>query len=163
MPTSYNNFLGTKLSKVTPLPAPALPSLNKELQRGKIQLSLLISISPIVFYSYINFWRRQHSFCFLNSSGSMPTLDEVKQFLLEKGSKSDYSWISIKNVRAKSVLWRTDENPRTLEVIRNKRNANSFFASEDANDVRGGTDNALGALAAYLRYLEGTGRDDYQE
>ncbi|KAF3324987.1 Pheophytinase [Carex littledalei] len=128
MPTSYNNFLGTKLSKVTPLPAPALPSLNKELQRG-----------------------------------SMPTLDEVKQFLLEKGSKSDYSWISIKNVRAKSVIWRTDENPRTLEVIRNKRNVNSFFASEDANDVRGGTDNALGALAAYLRYLEGTGRDDYQE
>lgn len=92
----------------------------------------------------------------------MPTLDEVKQFLLED-SKSDYSWISTKNVGAKSVLWRTDGNTKTPDAIRNKRNVNSFFASEDTSDVRGGADMTLGALAAYLRYLEGTGRDDYQE
>jgi hypothetical protein len=49
------------------------------------------------------------------------------------------------------------------KAIRNKRNANSFFASEKASDVRGGADMILLALAAYLRYLEGTRRDDFQE
>jgi hypothetical protein len=91
----------------------------------------------------------------------MPTLDEVKQLLEEL--KSDSIWISVKNVRARSVLWRTDANMKTPEAIRNKTNVNSFFASEEASDVRGGTDMTLGALAAYLRYLEGTGRDDFQE
>ncbi|KAJ4803865.1 alpha/beta-Hydrolases superfamily protein [Rhynchospora pubera] len=128
LPTSYNNFLGKKLSKLTPVPAPTLPSLNAGLQ-----------------------------------TGSIPTIDEVKQFLIGNGSKSDCSWDSIKNVRAKNVLWSTKNTSMAPEVLRNKRNASSFFASEGSIDVRGGSDMTLGALAAYLRYLEGTGRDDWQE
>lgn len=40
---------------------------------------------------------------------------------------------------------------------------NSVFISRKSNIVKGGTDVVLNALAAYLRYLEGTARDDWQE
>lgn len=45
---------------------------------------------------------------------------------------------------------------------RNKRNE-SVFVTQRGNVVGGGTTVVLNALAAYLRYLEGTVRDDWQE
>jgi hypothetical protein len=41
--------------------------------------------------------------------------------------------------------------------------ANSMFASETSLEVRGGTEMTLDALAAYLKYLEGTGNASWQE
>lgn len=40
---------------------------------------------------------------------------------------------------------------------------NSFFLTQKADIVGGGTITVLNALAGYLRYLEGTARDDWQE
>lgn len=45
---------------------------------------------------------------------------------------------------------------------RNKRKE-SVFITQRSNVVGGGTTVVLNALAAYLRYLEGTVRDDWQE
>lgn len=39
----------------------------------------------------------------------------------------------------------------------------SAFVTEQGNIVAGGTHTVLNALAAYLRYLEGTARDEWQE
>jgi hypothetical protein len=44
-----------------------------------------------------------------------------------------------------------------------RRIKDSFFASESSLEVRGGTDIALDALAAFLKYLEGTGKASWQE
>ncbi|KAJ3692767.1 hypothetical protein LUZ60_011862 [Juncus effusus] len=129
IPASYNNFLGAKLSKADPLPAPNLPPLDPELERG-----------------------------------SLPSLEGIKQFL---NKSSDASWISLKKISAKNILTKTDENSTegiNNDIIRrNNKNADSFFISENSFEVRGGTSTVLDALAAYLRYLEGVGRDDWQE
>lgn len=43
-----------------------------------------------------------------------------------------------------------------------KKRGNSVFVTQGSS-VGGGTSDVLNALAAYLRYLEGTMRDDWQE
>ncbi|KAJ4982162.1 hypothetical protein NE237_032999 [Protea cynaroides] len=47
--------------------------------------------------------------------------------------------------------------------IQSKKLKNSVFVSRKGNQMGGGTNILLYALAAYLRYLEGTARDDWQE
>jgi hypothetical protein len=41
----------------------------------------MISNPHFTFYSYVDVLWMQHFICFVNSSGSMPTLNDVKQFL----------------------------------------------------------------------------------
>lgn len=101
----------------------------------------------------------------------------------EETSKEYEKWISLKRRSAKTVL--AKDNGQTLmetdlvndiksleekssEVTLTSNNSRwklekSVFASQEGNQVRGGTDVVLNALAAYLRYLEGTARDDWQE
>jgi len=63
----------------------------------------------------------------------------------------------------------TSSNDENIEDISmdsgasGRRIMNSMFASENSLEVRGGTDITLDALAAYLRYLEGTGNASWQE
>nr|CAD1840568.1 unnamed protein product [Ananas comosus var. bracteatus] len=85
-----------------------------------------------------------------SNQGALPTLNEVKKHLKEKSHQVDESWVSLKNVSAKTFL-------------RKEQSSQSMFASENASEVKGGTNVVLDALAAYLRYLEGTARDDWQE
>ena len=49
------------------------------------------------------------------------------------------------------------------DQMRRKRLKNSVFGTSKGSIVAGGTKVVLNALAAYLRYLEGTARDDWQE
>ncbi|KAJ6410681.1 hypothetical protein OIU84_007437 [Salix udensis] len=77
--------------------------------------------------------------------GLLPTLDNLKKFVNESPSKWNESWALLKEM--------------SNETISQKH----LSKSGKQNVVGGGTNSVLNALAAYLRYLEGTARDDWQE
>ncbi|XP_031265865.1 uncharacterized protein LOC116124296 isoform X2 [Pistacia vera] len=102
--------------------------------------------------------------------GPLPTFDDLKKFMNENPWKLKESWTVIKNISAETIL--LEKLSKSGE--RSKRNLNvnhapvkkpdaSVFVTEKGNIVGGGTNAILNALAAYLRYLEGTARDDWQE
>lgn len=88
-------------------------------------------------------------------------------------------WISIKKMSAENMLQRKkqrgkldlksaegeedDEKYSVSETTQRKKPERSAFVTTQGNFAGGGSDLVLNALAAYLRYLEGTTRDDYQE
>ncbi|KAL6656384.1 hypothetical protein ACP70R_007210 [Stipagrostis hirtigluma subsp. patula] len=112
---------------------------------------------------------------------SLPTLEELKRFLKDRGIPED-NWVPIKSTSARSILKNTlsqrnikstatssISNGGNIEGIimdsgsSGRRVMNSMFASESSLEVRGGTDITLDALDAYLKYLEGTGKASWQE
>lgn len=118
--------------------------------------------------------------------GPVPSLADLKQFVNGNPSKSKEDWTSIKETIAEKMLLNDQidqaEPPNTLiggmeslksrgsnqinlnhEQTQRKRLQKSVFVTSKGNLVGGGTNAVLNALAAYLRYLEGTGRDDWQE
>uniref|UniRef100_A0ACD5XTW4 Uncharacterized protein n=1 Tax=Avena sativa TaxID=4498 RepID=A0ACD5XTW4_AVESA len=146
LPASRDQFLKEKLPMTTPLSSPTFPALNVGLD-----------------------------------TGSLPTLDELKEFLKESKRPQD-DWVPIKNMSAGSILkdilsQRKIKSNVTLSVSNGgniedittnadasaRRIKDSFFASVSSLEVRGGTDIALDALAAFLKYLEGTGKASWQE
>lgn len=103
-------------------------------------------------------------------SGPLPTFDDLKKFMNENPWKLKESWTLIKNMSAETIL--LEKLSKSGE--RSKRNLNlnhapvkkpdaSVFVTQKGNIVGGGTNAILNALAAYLRYLEGTARGDWQE
>ena len=99
-------------------------------------------------------------------------------------SKSKEDWTSIKETVAEKMLLNgpVDQVSNTLirgvesmnstgsnqinlnpEQTQRKRLQKSAFVTSKGNLVGGGTSAVLNALNAYLRYLEGTSRDDWQE
>ncbi|XP_038970624.1 uncharacterized protein LOC120103895 isoform X2 [Phoenix dactylifera] len=149
LPASYHDFLKLQLSQTIPVAAPTLPILDMEVDRG-----------------------------------ALPIFDDVKKYLQGKPCQSDKCWISLKKVSAESILrkecisqavmksdpsesLKSNEGKNiissTLNNVKSTKIAKSVFASVEGTQVRGGTNNVLNALAAYLRYLEGTARDDWQE
>ncbi|CAN6205229.1 unnamed protein product [Urochloa humidicola] len=144
--TSHDQFLKTKLPMAAPLAAATLPALNLGLD-----------------------------------TGSVPTLEELKSFLKDSRTPED-NWVPLKNTSARSILKRMlsqkkiksnttlsttsgdDVEDITMDSGTSGRKiVNSMFASENSLEVRGGTNITLNALAAYLRYLEGTGNASWQE
>ncbi|CAN6218506.1 unnamed protein product [Urochloa humidicola] len=145
-PTSHDQFLKAKLRMATPLAIASLPALNLGLDTGLV-----------------------------------PTLDELKGFLKDSRTPED-NWVPLKNMSARSILKKilsqkkiksntslSSTNGENIEDITidsdksGRKIMNSMFASESSLEVRGGTDITLDALAAYLRYLEGTGNASWQE
>ncbi|XP_028553552.1 uncharacterized protein LOC110113872 isoform X4 [Dendrobium catenatum] len=140
MPASYNTFLKLKLPVSNPTAAPTLPILNIGLERG-----------------------------------DLPTIDDVKSYL------NNESWTFMKKISAQDILQKKHhkevvkkedliggpnnvlEISSNVTVVHKMKKSNSLFASHNGSQVKGGTDAVLNALAGYLRYLEGTGRDDWQE
>lgn len=55
------------------------------------------------------------------------------------------------------------QSDSSLKKIQRKRPVKSAFVTQCGNIAGGGTSLVLNALAAYLRYLEGTSRDEWQE
>ncbi|XP_052168116.1 uncharacterized protein LOC127784786 isoform X1 [Oryza glaberrima] len=142
--TSHNQFLKEKLPMNTPLAAPSLPALNIEIE-----------------------------------TGSLPTLEELKGFLKESRT-SENNWVPLKGTSARSILKKTlsqinvktgvassgsdgGEDTTAYYAMSGRKIQNSMFASESSTEVRGGTEITLDALAAYLKYLEGTGKASWQE
>ncbi|KAF2311736.1 hypothetical protein GH714_026460 [Hevea brasiliensis] len=102
--------------------------------------------------------------------GSLPTLDELKNFMNENPLKLKESWTLIKGMSAETVLQKklsklreTDLNNLNFKQSQRKRLDKSVFVTQKQNFVGGGTKSILKALAAYLRYLEGAAQDDWQE
>lgn len=117
----------------------------------------------------------------ISYTGSLPTLEELKYFLKDIITPED-NWVPLKSMSARAVLTKkinqkkiksnatlSTSNGENIEDITmdsgasGRRIINSMFASENSLQVRGGTDITLDALAAYLRYLEGTGNASWQE
>lgn len=115
-------------------------------------------------------------------SGHLPTIDDVGKFLDSHANRGKEQWHSIKHTSAEAAL-RMDHmklieshssvlvesrpkqgssNQNSNETQR-KRLKNSVFSTSEGTIVAGGTEVVLNALAGYLRYLEGTARDDWQE
>ena len=61
------------------------------------------------------------------------------------------------------VLLKLGSKRQNLNQIQRKRLKSSVFGTSKGSIVAGGTKVLLNALATYLRYLEGTARDDWQE
>ncbi|KAA0055132.1 Cryptochrome DASH [Cucumis melo var. makuwa] len=135
IPESYDEFKKLQLPVTCPLSSPTLPCLEMELD-----------------------W------------GTMPTLDALKEFMnsTRLNEPSD-EWDSIKNttaeamVRAKFSKRGSNENNPSSREFRTERMGNSIFSTQRGkNFMMGGTEGVLNALAAYIRYNEGTSRDDWQ-
>ncbi|KAM0873780.1 hypothetical protein ACQ4PT_037850 [Festuca glaucescens] len=146
LPASRDQFLKEKLPMPTPLSFPTFPALNVGLD-----------------------------------TGSLPTLEELKIFLKESRMPQD-DWVPTKSTSARSILKATlrqrkiksnvelsvSDGENIEDITTNagasgRRIKDSFFASENSLEVRGGTDITLDALDAYLKYLEGTGKASWQE
>ncbi|KAL0541990.1 hypothetical protein IC582_022075 [Cucumis melo] len=135
IPESYDEFKKLQLPVTCPLSSPTLPCLEMELD-----------------------W------------GTMPTFDALKEFMnsTRLNEPSD-EWDSIKNttaeamVRAKFSKRGSNENNPSSREFRTERMGNSIFSTQRGkNFMMGGTEGVLNALAAYIRYNEGTSRDDWQ-
>ncbi|KAH7668428.1 putative hydrolase/acyltransferase (alpha/beta hydrolase superfamily) protein [Dioscorea alata] len=147
-PTSCVDFQKLQLPVTAPLASPVLPVLNTDLERG-----------------------------------ALPAYDYLKRYIVENTSQSNEIWSCLKKTSAKAILKqgqvnRTNvktkfasgleevkknyESSLILEKTQRRKSMSSLFV-EGGNQVLGGTDAVLNALAAYLRYLEGTARYDWQE
>ncbi|XP_052197181.1 uncharacterized protein LOC127804359 [Diospyros lotus] len=146
LPASYDEFKKLKFPVISPLFPSKLPNLEVDL-----------------------IW------------GSMPTLDDLNKFMNDFRGESKDRWMSIKEISAESVLQKNqfvppnNQNEKLGTSASGEINWNnsykhsqserpkSVFVTQRGNSVGGGTTTVLNGLAAYLRYLEGTVRDDWQE
>ncbi|XAR66151.1 (6-4)DNA photolyase [Bertholletia excelsa] len=146
LPASYDGLKKLNLPVISPLLPPKLPKLEVDL-----------------------------------TLGSVPALDDLKKFINDSLGKSKDSWTTIKEMSAATVLFNSQFGPITSQTNglgmskseetnhnssdrwARRKKAGSVFVTRSGNLVGGGTSIVLNALAAYLRYLEGTARDDWQE
>ncbi|KAL2550232.1 DNA photolyase [Forsythia ovata] len=142
LPLSYNEFKKLKFPVVSSLLPPTLPGPPMDL-----------------------FW------------GALPTLDDLKKFIDDSSNVGNLEkeWNSFKKFSAQSVLQRKRlkelekaeliESNQQIAISKTtqRRPEKSAFVTRQGNLVGGGASIVLNALAAYLRYLEGTARDEWQE
>ncbi|PQM37504.1 uncharacterized protein Pyn_23173 [Prunus yedoensis var. nudiflora] len=135
IPDSYNDFTKLQLPITLPLPLATLTG-------GEMELD----------------W------------GAIPTFDDLKEFVKANPCKVEESWASTKEMLTETILMKEILKPGGRNIInssfrhvqvQSKRHENSVFVTKKGHSVGGGTSNVLKALAAYLRYLEGTERDHY--
>lgn len=104
-----------------------------------------------------------------HAPGSVPTLDDLKDYLKESLCEKENSWREMAEASAERVLMERLGNLKesSMEPIVDgslgKKVDNSAFVTSKRDTVGGGNEAVLNALAGYLRYLEGTSRDDWQE
>lgn len=102
--------------------------------------------------------------------GVLPSYDDIKGFMTSNQRKSGENWSLIKETSAETVLRRkvlksgdSIERSSGFRQTQSRERNGSVFVTQKGSVVGGSTNNVLNALAAYLRYLEGTARDDWQE
>ncbi|CAH2077995.1 unnamed protein product [Thlaspi arvense] len=134
LPQSWEEFKKLKLPLTLPVPAARFSSPGSELQ-----------------------W------------GSVPTLGDLKDYMKESLCEKENSWREIAQASVERVLMEKLGNLKgsrmnpIVEGSLGKKVQNSAFVTRKRDTVGGGTEVVLNALAGYLRYLEGTSRDDWQE
>ncbi|CAK8575378.1 unnamed protein product [Lathyrus sativus] len=102
--------------------------------------------------------------------GNLPVYDDIKGFMANSRRNLQDDWNMIKKTSAETLLGRemlksreSGERSYSFRQIKSEEPNKSVFVTQKGNVVGGGTYSVLNALAAYLRYLEGTARDDWQE
>ncbi|KAJ0968571.1 hypothetical protein J5N97_025488 [Dioscorea zingiberensis] len=150
-----------------------IPTAYFDFQKLRLPLTVPLA-SPGLTWSLNTDWDR----------GALPAYDYLKKYMAENTCQSDEIWSSLKRTSAKAILHQgtinqtiaknklvfgldeskknNKESSLVIQKTQKAKSIGSLFA-EGGNQVRGGTDVVLNALAAYLRYLEGTARDDWQE
>ncbi|XVE58698.1 hypothetical protein DITRI_Ditri04bG0189700 [Diplodiscus trichospermus] len=135
LPATYNDFKKLNLTPTLPLPLAKVPVAETKLD-----------------------W------------GPLPTFRDLKEFIKEKSGKSKESWSLMKEMPAEVILKENLSKPSGTRInglnfksIERRKLDKSVFVTRKGDIVGGGTNSVLNALAAYLRYLEGTARDDWQE
>ncbi|CAA0809566.1 Unknown protein [Striga hermonthica] len=141
IPSSFNDFQKLNLPVTSPVMPPELPGIAKNL-----------------------------------SWGTIPTLDDVKEYIddISDGGNTEKEWTEINKFSAETLLQRKKVrgNPdlKPLELLesgskasKRKRSEKSVFVTSQGSFVGGGSSSVLNGLAGYLRYLEGTARDEWQE
>ncbi|KAI9101397.1 hypothetical protein K1719_023879 [Acacia pycnantha] len=135
LPSSYDEFMKLQLPITTPIQLLKLPAAEMELD-----------------------W------------GPLPSYDDIKEFMGMNAKKLKRNWSQIKETSVETELQRRElmtshrsEMSTTSKDMKARTVDQSVFVTQKGNVVGGGTNNVLNALAAYLRYLEGTARDDWQE
>lgn len=110
-----------------------------------------------------------HGLCFCYRSGHVPTYDYLKYVMNANTENLGESLTSMKDKKAELLLREkllksedSTQGSSTPSHSKRKR-AGSFFVTKNANVVCGGPTTVLNALGAYLRYLEGTALDNWQE
>ncbi|CAA6656217.1 unnamed protein product [Spirodela intermedia] len=140
LPTSYREFQKLKIPTIKPVPPPKLPPLGIELER--VPASQWFLVGRKLDFSQENA-RRVHF-----KSRKDNQAQELSPVIEDLG---------------KSYSEESESTSSPNNVLQKRKTENSVFISRKSNIVKGGTDVVLNALAAYLRYLEGTARDDWQE
>ncbi|KAK4256337.1 hypothetical protein QN277_009217 [Acacia crassicarpa] len=135
LPSSYDEFMKLQLPITTPIQLLKLPAAEMELD-----------------------W------------GPLPSYDDIKEFMGMNAKKLKKNWSQIKETSVETGLQRRElmtshrsEMSSSSKDMKASIVDQSVFVTQKGNVVGGGTNNVLNALAAYLRYLEGTARDDWQE
>ncbi|CAN1265269.1 Pheophytinase, chloroplastic [Linum perenne] len=134
LPANYEEFKKLKLSITSPVPQPdILPGSEFELD-----------------------W------------GALPTMDQLKVYMDQNPSILEETWTSVKDISTETILQRRHKGSKFVDssnrsLMQRKKLKNTVFVTEEQNFVGGGSSSVLNGLAAYLRYLEGTARDDWQE
>ncbi|XP_061353310.1 uncharacterized protein LOC133298086 isoform X2 [Gastrolobium bilobum] len=96
--------------------------------------------------------------------GVLPVYDDIEEFMTNNQRKLGDNWNLIKETSAETLLCREIlKSSESSERSYSFRQMQSREPNVTRNAVGGGTSNVLNALAAYLRYLEGTARDDWKE
>ncbi|PKI54488.1 hypothetical protein CRG98_025002 [Punica granatum] len=102
--------------------------------------------------------------------GELPKYDYLEGIMNASPSKLNGSWTFMKQTSAETILRerlsKSDEKNKVgflSSYSERKKLKNSFFVTKNGNTVGGGAGAVLNALHAYLRYLEGTARDNWQE
>lgn len=106
-------------------------------------------------------------------AGEVPNYDYLEGFINTstwKSWKLNESLTFMKETSAETILRgrfskseEIDEDGSCSKYTERNTLKNSFFVTKNENTVGGGAGAVLDALAAYLRYLEGTARDNWQE
>ncbi|CAI9092073.1 OLC1v1027220C1 [Oldenlandia corymbosa var. corymbosa] len=110
--------------------------------------------------------------------GDVPSLDDLRKFVENNVVRLEDEWTAATMINerlkeqfvinsspfrgVKLVNVEKIEN-ESSQVEERKRPERSAFITQQGTFVAGGTSAVLNALAAYLRYLEGTARGDWQE
>ncbi|KAL9682240.1 hypothetical protein QQ045_014034 [Rhodiola kirilowii] len=148
LPASYYDFQKLQAPISLPSISPSLPQTPTDLEWGQLP-----SIDDLLRYLNVNRLEQQDTWRQLNTFVDIQFHQRLKEQSLPLTHLIRESRLQFSESNQSNLFWKT---PR-------RKSPASAFITRGGNLIGGGTNSVLNALAGYLRYLEGTRRDDWQE
>uniref|UniRef100_A0A7N1A6T3 Photolyase/cryptochrome alpha/beta domain-containing protein n=2 Tax=Kalanchoe fedtschenkoi TaxID=63787 RepID=A0A7N1A6T3_KALFE len=148
LPASYYDFQKLQVPVSSPSISPVLPQAPSELDWGPLP-----SIDDLLRFLNVTRLEQLEASNLFNDLVDTGLHQQLKEQSLPLAKLIRELRMNFDNRNQSSL---TRKTPR-------KKIPSSAFVAQGGNLVGGGTNSVLNALAGYLRYLEGTGRDDWQE